>query len=86
MANGKATADGALAGSVLTLDRALANFIRFTGAPLELALRLVTANPAAMTGLGSQAGSLAVGQPANFVAVDAAGKLVASIIDGQPTR
>ena len=86
VANGRATANGVLAGSVLTLDRALANFVRFTGAPLELALRLVTVNPADLTGLGDQAGSLAVGQPANLVAVDAAGKLVASIIDGQPTR
>ena len=86
VAKGRATANGMLAGSVLTLDRALANFVKFTGAPLELALRLVTANPAAMTGLGAQAGSLAVGQPANLVAVDAAGKLVASIIDGQPIR
>jgi N-acetylglucosamine-6-phosphate deacetylase len=81
--DGRATANGVLAGSVLTLDRALANFIRFTGAPLELALRLVTVNPAAMTGFGDQAGSLAVGQPASFVAVDAAGKLVASVINGQ---
>jgi N-acetylglucosamine-6-phosphate deacetylase len=86
VANGRATANGVLAGSVLTLDRALANFVRFTGAPLELALRMVTANPADLTGLGSQAGSLAVGQPANLVAVDAAGKLIASIIDGQPIR
>ena len=51
VANGKATAGGVLAGSVLTLDRALANFIEFTGAPLDQALRLLTANPAAMTGL-----------------------------------
>ena len=86
VANGIAMVGGVLAGSVLTLDRALANFVKFTGAPLELALRLVTVNPAAMTGIGAQAGSLAVGQPANLVAVDAAGKLVASIIDGQPTR
>ena len=86
VANGRAMAHGVLAGSVLTLDRAVANFVRFTGAPLELALRLVTANPAAMTGLGDQVGSVAVGQPANLVAVDAEGKLVASIIDGQPTR
>ena len=86
VANGRAMADGVLAGSVLTLDRAVANFVKFTGAPIEQALRLVTANPAAMTGFGDQAGSLAVGQPANLVAVDAAGKLVASIIDGKPIR
>jgi N-acetylglucosamine-6-phosphate deacetylase len=84
VANGKATAGGVLAGSVLTLDRALANFVEFTGAPLDQALRLLTANPAAMTGLGAQAGSLAVGQPANLVALDVAGRLVASIQNGQP--
>jgi N-acetylglucosamine-6-phosphate deacetylase len=84
VANGRATAGGVLAGSVLTLDRALANFVEFTGAPLDQALRLLTVNPAAMTGLSAQAGSLAVGQPANLVAVDAAGRLVASIQNGQP--
>ena len=86
VANGRATAGGVLAGSVLTLDRALANFIAFTAAPLDEALRLLTANPAAMAGLGNQAGSIAVGQPANLVAVDAGGKLVASIRNGQPIR
>jgi N-acetylglucosamine-6-phosphate deacetylase len=35
-----------------------------------------------MTGLGHQAGKLAVGQPANLVAVDAAGQLVLSIVNG----
>ena len=84
VANGKATARGVLAGSVLTLDRALANFLAFTGAPLEQALRLLTANPAAMTGLVDEAGSLAVGHAANLVAVDGAGRLVASIVNGQP--
>jgi N-acetylglucosamine-6-phosphate deacetylase len=83
VADGRATAGGVLAGSVLTLDRALANFVEFTGAPLEEALRLLTANPAAMTGLGDQAGALAVGQPADLVAVDPSGGLVASIRNGR---
>jgi N-acetylglucosamine-6-phosphate deacetylase len=81
--NGKAMAGGVLAGSILTLDHALANFVEFTGAPLEEALRLVTVNPAAMTGLGDQASALAVGQPANLVAVDRAGRLVGSVVNGQ---
>lgn len=81
--DGKAMARGVLAGSTLTLDRALANVIRFTGAPLEEALRLLTANPAAMTGLTAQAGSLAVGSNAHLVAVDAQGKLLASIVGGE---
>jgi N-acetylglucosamine-6-phosphate deacetylase len=83
VAQGRAMARGVLAGSVLTLDRALANFIQFTGAPLEQALRLLTINPALMTGLGDQAGSLAAGQPASLVAVNAAGKVVGSVVNGQ---
>jgi N-acetylglucosamine-6-phosphate deacetylase len=85
VAQGKAMAHGVLAGSVLTLDRALANLIEFTGAPLVQALRLLTVNPAAMTGLGKETGSVAVGQPANLVAVDAAGRVVGSIHDGKPS-
>jgi N-acetylglucosamine-6-phosphate deacetylase len=83
VANGRATANGVLAGSVLTLDRALTNFIEFTGAPLEQALRLLTVNPASMTGLGDQAGSLGVGEAANLVALDGAGTLVGSVVNGQ---
>jgi N-acetylglucosamine-6-phosphate deacetylase len=81
VANGRATARGVLAGSVLTLDCALTNFIAFTGAPLEEALRLLTVNPATMTGLGNLAGSVAVGQRASFVAVDRTGKLVGSVVN-----
>jgi N-acetylglucosamine-6-phosphate deacetylase len=83
VANGKATARGVLAGSVLTLDRALENFVRFTSAPTEQALRLLTANPAAMAGFSDRAGSIAVGRPANLIAIDAQGKLVASFQNGE---
>ena len=80
---GRATARGVLAGSVLTLDRALANFIAFTGATVHQALRLLSANPAAMTGLAHRVGAVAVGKSANLVAIDAQGRLVASIIGGK---
>jgi len=83
VANGRATARGVLAGSVLTLDCALRNFVQFTGATVEHGVRLMTANPAKMTGLTEQAGSLRVGEAANLVAVDSAGKLVASIQSGR---
>jgi N-acetylglucosamine-6-phosphate deacetylase len=82
VAGGRATAGGVLAGSLLTLDRALQNFMEYTGAPLEQGLRLLTVNPAAMTGLGDQVGSLVIGLPANFVAVNQAGKLVATVLRG----
>jgi len=86
VAAGKATVGGVMAGSLLTLDRALANFLAFTGAPLDQALRLLTVNPAAMTSLTDPAGSLAIGQPANLVAIDPFGNLIASIHYGQPIR
>ena len=47
VADGKAMSGGALAGSVLTLDRALSNFLTYTGAALEDGLGLLTRNPAA---------------------------------------
>ena len=84
--DGRATARNVLAGSVLTLDRALFNFIRFTGASIEQALCLLSSNPAAMTGLAHRAGTLAPGKSANMTAIDSTGKLVASIIGGHPAN
>jgi N-acetylglucosamine-6-phosphate deacetylase len=93
VANGKATAHGVLAGSVLTLDRALSNFVMYADAPLAEGLRLLTANPGAMLGesqlgelkpgVSGLAHPLAVGQPANLVAVDSTGRLVASMQHGR---
>jgi N-acetylglucosamine-6-phosphate deacetylase len=82
----RAMARGVLAGSVLTLDRALSNFVRFTGATIDQGLRLVTRNPAAMTGLDHRAGSIVPGRAANLVAIDEQGKLVASFIAGIPVN
>ena len=81
VSNGRATARGVLAGSVLTQDRALSNFVEFTGAPLDRALRLLTTNPATMTGINT--GSLAQDQPADFVVIDAAGTVHTTFIDGK---
>ena len=83
VADGRATANGVLAGSVLTLDRALKNFITFTGASVEDALPLPTRNPAAMTGFEDFAGTLRADGPADFVALGADGALTASVIGGQ---
>jgi len=83
VSNGKATANGVLAGSVLTLDRALANFIAFTGTTLEEALPLLTRNPASMTGFSPSTGSLQPGDLASFVVLDQAGRLQASFMQGK---
>ena len=82
VANGRASMGDVLAGSVLTLDRALANFIAFAGGSVEEGLGLLTTNPAEMTGFGDRVGTLEVGKPANLVVVDGAGKLLASFVNG----
>lgn len=62
-------AEGKLAGSTLTLDRALRNMVAL-GVPLSSALQMLTANPARQVGLGSRKGVLAPGADADLVFLD----------------
>jgi N-acetylglucosamine-6-phosphate deacetylase len=62
-------AEGKLAGSTLTLERALQNMVAL-GVPFTDALRMVTANPAQQIGLGARKGILAVGADADLVVLD----------------
>ena len=71
-----------LAGSVLTLDRGLKNFIAYSGALVETALPLVTRNPAEMTGFTEETGKITLGETANLVALGKDGTLLASVING----
>jgi N-acetylglucosamine-6-phosphate deacetylase len=61
--------DGTLAGSALTMDRAVANVVRHCGVALEDALRAASANPARVMGL-SDRGTIEVGKRADLVALD----------------
>lgn len=63
-------AEGKLAGSTLTLDRALRNIVAL-GLPLGDALRMLTANPAKLVGLESRKGALRPGADADIVLLDA---------------
>jgi N-acetylglucosamine-6-phosphate deacetylase len=67
---------------VLTMDRAVANLRRFTGASLAIAVRLANRNPARMLGLDAL-GEIAVGRPANFNVFSADGTLRSTILRGQ---
>lgn len=71
-----------LAGSVLTMDRAVARLRRYTGATLATAVRLASHNPARMLGL-DQLGAIAVGSPANFNVYTADGHLQQTILRGR---
>jgi len=78
LAHGKST----LAGSVLTLDRAVANLQRFTGASLATATRMASQSPAEMMGVTDKVANIAVGQPANLNVFNAAGDLTRTILNG----
>ncbi|HYL84861.1 MAG TPA: N-acetylglucosamine-6-phosphate deacetylase [Candidatus Angelobacter sp.] len=61
--------DGVLAGSTLTLDRALRNIVNL-GVSLLDAVRMLTLNPATLLGIEFKKGSLRVGADADVVLLD----------------
>jgi N-acetylglucosamine-6-phosphate deacetylase len=61
---------GALAGSVLTLNRAVANIVEWTATPVPHAVRMASLTPARVIGLGADLGSLEVGKRANVAVFD----------------
>ena len=78
LSSGKET----LAGSVLTMDRAVANVRSFTGCSLAVATRLASHNPAAMLGR-QELTRIAPGSMANLNRFDAHGHLIATYIHGE---
>jgi N-acetylglucosamine-6-phosphate deacetylase len=79
--DGRCMADGKLAGSVLTMDRALCNLMHFAHWDLHGALRLVSLNPAIVAGL-TQRGKLEAGCRADVVVLNAQGQVRATIVGG----
>jgi len=73
---------GALAGSTLTMERAVVNVARWTDAGLGGAWQMASLNPARQLGLG-QFGRLAPGYQADLTAIDAAGQVVLTMVDGK---
>jgi len=71
-----------LAGSVLTMDLAVANVQRFTQASLADATRLASHNPAALLGT-PELTRLAPGSPANLNRFDQQGRLIATYLRGR---
>ncbi|MBV8630698.1 MAG: N-acetylglucosamine-6-phosphate deacetylase [Silvibacterium sp.] len=82
--NGKCLiGEGTLAGSTLTLDRGVRNFAEFTGANIEDVSQLVSRNPARMTGLEAEVGSLAVGRRADITVLSPKNEVVETILRGR---
>ncbi len=80
--NGRCLVDGKLAGSVLTMDRAVRNVMEFAHWDLQQALRLATLNPARVAGLANR-GKLTPGAEADFVVLSPTGEVRNTIIRGE---
>jgi N-acetylglucosamine-6-phosphate deacetylase len=80
--DGKCLSHGKLAGSLLTMDRAVRNIVEFAHWGLQDAVRLATLNPARATGLAGL-GSLAEGAVADLVALSPQGEVVQTIAKGR---
>ncbi|MFI1100816.1 N-acetylglucosamine-6-phosphate deacetylase [Streptomyces melanogenes] len=63
---------GSIAGSTLTLDRALRRAVTVDGLPVEDAVRALSANPARLLGVYDKVGSLEPGKDADLVVLDEA--------------
>jgi N-acetylglucosamine-6-phosphate deacetylase len=79
--DGRCTSDGRLAGSVLTMDRAVRNLAQFAGWALEQAVAAASLNPARVSGLSNK-GALTAGADADFVVLNAAGEVERTFVGG----
>ncbi|MGA7771229.1 MAG: N-acetylglucosamine-6-phosphate deacetylase [Candidatus Sulfotelmatobacter sp.] len=84
--DGKCTSNGSLAGSVLTMDRAVRNVTQFSDWSLRDAVRAATLNPAQAVGLSGHHGILVQGAAADFNVLSAAGEVLKTIVRGRASK
>jgi N-acetylglucosamine-6-phosphate deacetylase len=73
---------GRLAGSVLTLDRAIRNVMHFADWDLRNAVRLATLNPAHVAGVAGRKGLIAPGADADIVVLTPRGEVIQTFVGG----
>jgi len=76
-------ANGTLAGSVLTMRRAVQNMVELAGLPLELVIPLATEVPARILGVSDRKGKLAPGFDADIVVLTDRFEIAATYLRGQ---
>ncbi len=79
--DGKCMKDGKLAGSVLTMDKAVRNLARFADWSLPQAVAAATQNPARVARIANK-GVLAAGADADFVVLSPAGEVLRTFVGG----
>jgi N-acetylglucosamine-6-phosphate deacetylase len=77
------TRQGVLAGSHLTMLRAVRNAVLLGGAPVHDAVRMASEVPARVLGLQRSRGRLAAGSRADLVAFDGAFRVVRAVVGGK---
>jgi N-acetylglucosamine-6-phosphate deacetylase len=80
--DGRVTRDGSLAGSVLTLDRAVRNVMDFAGWDLQKAVRVASLNPANVSG-AEEKGRIQLGADADILVLTENGDVRATMVGGQ---
>lgn len=80
--DGRCTSNGTLAGSILTMDRAVRNFMQFAEVNLQDALRAASYNPAATVGISHKRGVLQAGAEADFVVLSPQNEVIRTVIHG----
>lgn len=78
--DGRCTRDGNLAGSALTMDRAVRNVMKFAGLDLPQAVRAASMNPAKAVGI--KKGTIEPGADADFVVLTPTGEVRATVVKG----
>jgi len=82
--NGLAKLDnGTIAGSTLTLDRAVENYVNFSGATLLDTVRAVTLNPAKLLGKTDLIGTMKEGSRADLVVFDENYEVKYTLVEGE---
>lgn len=76
------TQAGGLAGSTLTLNRAVRNAMRFSGLSINQAIALATTSPAAALGISGQKGAIQPGAEADIIIVDPDFNVHATLVRG----
>ncbi len=75
-------ADGTIAGSVLKLNNAVGNFIKYTDLPIWTIVRAASLNPAETIGAADKKGSLCPGKDADIIIADEQFNILATYIGG----
>jgi N-acetylglucosamine-6-phosphate deacetylase len=74
---------GSIAGSTLTMERAVQNAVRLLGASVQDAILMASTNSARLLGLGGRKGEISSGSDADLVVLDESLQVQATMVAGQ---